>query len=126
MAKKRESGLGRGLDALMGGGPSSLLEQSEGSGITTLPIAKVEANASQPRKQFDPDALSDLAESIATHGILQPITVRRLPSGYYQIISGERRWRAARQAGLNEVPVLVIEADDRKVMELSLIENLQR
>ena len=89
MAKKRESGLGRGLDALMGGGPSSLLEQSEGSGITTLPIAKVEANASQPRKQFDPDALSDLAESIATHGILQPITVRRLPSGYYQIISGE-------------------------------------
>ncbi|MDD6409125.1 MAG: ParB/RepB/Spo0J family partition protein [Oscillibacter sp.] len=126
MAKKRESGLGRGLDALMGGGPSSLLEQSEGSGITTLPIAKVEANTSQPRKQFDPDALSDLAESIATHGILQPITVRRLPSGYYQIISGERRWRAARQAGLNEVPVLVIEADDRKVMELSLIENLQR
>ena len=109
MAKKRESGLGRGLDALMGGGPSSLLEQSEGSGITTLPIAKVEANASQPRKQFDPDALSDLAESIATHGILQPITVRRLSSGYYQIIS-----------------VLVIEADDRKVMELSLIENLQR
>lgn len=126
MAKKRESGLGRGLDALIGGGPSSLLEQSEGSGITTLPIAKVEANASQPRKQFNPDALSDLAESIATHGILQPITVRRLPSGYYQIISGERRWRAARQAGLNEVPVLIIEADDRKVMELSLIENLQR
>lgn len=126
MAKKRESGLGRGLDALMGGGPSSLLEQSEGSGITTLPIAKVEANASQPRKQFDPDALSDLAESIATHGILQPITVRRLPSGYYQIISGERRWRAARQAGLNEVPVLVIEADDRKAAELAMVENLQR
>ncbi len=125
MAKKRESGLGRGLDALMGGG-SSLLENSESGGVTMLPIAKVEANAAQPRKNFDPDALSDLADSIAEHGILQPITVRLLQSGYYQIISGERRWRAARMAGLAEVPVLVIEADDRKVMELSLIENLQR
>ena len=126
MAKKRESGLGRGLDALMGGGPSSLLENSEGSGVSMLPISKVEANAGQPRKVFDPEALADLADSIATHGILQPITVRRLQSGYYQIISGERRWRAARQAGLMEVPVIVIEADDKKVMELSLIENLQR
>ena len=126
MAKKRESGLGRGLDALMGVGPASLLEDSEGGGVTMLPIAKVEANAAQPRKQFDADGIDALADSIATHGILQPITVRRLDSGYYQIISGERRWRAARQAGLNEVPVLIIEADDRKVMELSLIENLQR
>lgn len=126
MAKKRESGLGRGLDALMGGGPASLLETSEGGGVTMLPIAKVEANAAQPRKQFDAEALDSLTDSIATHGILQPITVRRLPSGYYQIISGERRWRAARQAGLHEVPVLIVEADDRKVMELSLIENLQR
>ena len=126
MAKKRESGLGRGLDALMGVGPASLLEDSEGGGVTMLPIAKVEANAAQPRKQFDAEGIDALADSIATHGILQPITVRRLDSGYYQIISGERRWRAARQAGLNEVPVLIIEADDRKVMELSLIENLQR
>lgn len=127
MAKKRESGLGRGLDALMGSGPSALLDDVENSGgVMMLPISKVEANAAQPRKLFDPDALSDLAESIATHGILQPITVRLLQSGYYQIISGERRWRAARQAGLTEVPVLVIEADDKKVMELSLIENLQR
>ena len=126
MAKKRESGLGRGLDALIGGGAASLLEDSEGGGVTTLPIAKVEANAAQPRKQFDAEGIDALADSIATHGILQPITVRRLPSGYYQIISGERRWRAARQAGLHEVPVLIIEADDRKVMELSLIENLQR
>ena len=126
MAKKRESGLGRGLDALMGGGPSSLLEQSEGSGITTLPIAKVEAYRKQPRKQFDEASLQDLADSIRRHGILQPLTVRKLSSGYYQIIAGERRWRAARQAGLNEVPVLVIEADDRKMTELSLIENLQR
>ena len=128
MAKKRESGLGRGLDALIGGSStaSSLLENSEGSGVTMLPIAKVEANGNQPRKVFDPEALSDLADSIATHGILQPITVRRLQSGYYQIISGERRWRAARQAGLHEVPVIIIEADDKKVMELALIENLQR
>lgn len=127
MAKKRESGLGRGLDALMGSGPSALLDDAENSGgVMMLPISKVEANAAQPRKLFDPEALSDLAESIATHGILQPITVRLLQSGYYQIISGERRWRAAREAGLSEVPVLVIEADDRKVMELSLIENLQR
>lgn len=125
MAKKRESGLGRGLDALMGA-PSSLLDNPETTGVTMLPIAKVEANAAQPRKQFDGEALDDLADSISTHGILQPITVRRLQSGYYQIISGERRWRAARQAGLSEVPVLIIEADDRKVMELSLIENLQR
>ena len=126
MTKKRESGLGRGLDALMGDFPSSLLDQSENSGITMLPIAKVEANAAQPRKRFEPEALSDLADSIATHGILQPILVRRLQSGYYQIISGERRWRAARQAGLDEVPVIIIEADDKKVTELSLIENLQR
>lgn len=125
MAKKRESGLGRGLDSLIVGG-SSLLENNEGGGVTMLPIAKVEANAGQPRKSFDPEALADLADSIATHGILQPITVRRLQSGYYQIISGERRWRAARQAGLMEVPVIIIEADDRKVMELALIENLQR
>ena len=125
MAKKRESGLGRGLDALMGA-PTSLLDNPETTGVTMLPIAKVEANAAQPRKQFDGEALDDLADSISTHGILQPITVRRLQSGYYQIISGERRWRAARQAGLSEVPVLIIEADDRKVMELSLIENLQR
>lgn len=125
MAKERKSSLGRGLDALMGS-PSSLLENSDNGGITMLPIAKVEANAAQPRKMFDPEALDDLADSIATHGILQPITVRRLQSGYYQIISGERRWRAARQAGLREVPVIIIEADDRKVTELALIENLQR
>ncbi len=124
MAKKRESGLGRGLDALMGA-PSPLETAGEG-GVTLLPISKVEANAAQPRKSFDADALSDLAESIAEHGILQPITVRLLQSGYYQIISGERRWRAARQAGLREVPVLIVDADDRKVTELSLIENLQR
>ena len=91
-----------------------------------LPISQVESCASQPRKQFDPDALADLADSIREHGIIQPLTVRKLQSGYYQIIAGERRWRAARMAGLSEVPAIVIEADDRKAMELAMIENLQR
>lgn len=114
--------LGRGLDALLG--DSSLRAQTGGS--VSLPIAQVEPGLNQPRKHFDDKALADLAESIRQHGILQPLTVRRLASGYYQIIAGERRWRAARQAGLEEVPAIIIEADDRKVMELGLIENLQR
>lgn len=114
--------LGRGLDALLG--DSSLRAQTGGS--VSLPIAQVEPGLNQPRKHFDDEALAALAESIRQHGILQPLTVRRLASGYYQIIAGERRWRAARQAGLEEVPAIIIEADDRKVMELGLIENLQR
>ena len=119
---KISSGLGRGLDALMGGAAL----QTQEAGAVTLPISQVEASLKQPRKYFDDASLADLAESIRIHGILQPITVRRLASGYYQIISGERRWRAARMAQLAEVPVLIIEADDRKAMELGLIENLQR
>ena len=91
-----------------------------------LPISQVESCSTQPRKAFDPDALADLSESIRQHGIIQPLTVRKLQSGYYQIIAGERRWRAARMAGLTEVPAIVIEADDRKAMELAMIENLQR
>ena len=86
----------------------------------------MEPNPLQPRKDFDPEGLQALADSIAAHGLIQPLTVREIEGGYYQIIAGERRWRAARQAGLQEVPVLVIEADDRKVMELALVENLQR
>ena len=116
------SGLGRGLGALMG---EAALEPEQ-EGVSKLPIAKVQPNTQQPRKNFDPAALSDLAESLRRHGMIQPICVRLLSSGYYQIISGERRWRAAREAGLDEVPVVILEADDRKVMELSLIENLQR
>ena len=123
MAKRKtELGLGRGLNALLG--DPDLQPQSEGS--VTLPISQVEPGLNQPRKRFDPEALADLAESIRVHGIIQPLTVRRLASGYYQIIAGERRWRAARLAGLSQVPVVVIEADDRKAMELALIENLQR
>ena len=114
MAAKKPSGLGRGLGALLG---DEALKNDSG-GVLTVPISQVENCSSQPRKAFDPEALEELAESIRQHGILQPLTVRRLQSGYYQIIAGERRWRAARLAGLTEVPVLVIEADDRKAAEL--------
>ena len=125
MAKTAQKGLGKGLGALLGD-TSPLSPQGGEGGVTMLPIAKVESYRKQPRKYFDEATLQDLAESIRTHGILQPLTVRRLSSGYYQIIAGERRWRAARLAGLSEVPVLVVEADDRKAMELAMIENLQR
>ena len=117
-----ERGLGKGLGALLG--DTSL--QAQESGSVYLPITQVEPGLNQPRKQFDENALNDLADSIREHGIIQPLTVRRLSSGYYQIIAGERRWRAAKLAGLSEVPAVIIEADDRKVMELGLIENLQR
>ena len=117
-------GLGKGLGALMG---DFAVETPTGkSPYQMLPIHKVEPNPDQPRRDFDPEELQSLADSIATHGIVQPLTVRELSSGYYQIIAGERRWRAARIAELNEIPAVIIEADDRKVMELALIENLQR
>ena len=123
MAKRKtELGLGRGLNALLG--DPELPAQGEGS--VTLPISQVEPGLNQPRKRFEQGALDDLAESIRIHGIIQPLTVRRLASGYYQIIAGERRWRAARLAGLTEVPAVVIEADDQKAAELALVENLQR
>lgn len=120
MAKPK--GLGRGLGALMG----DAALQSQESGSVSLPISQVQPGLNQPRKRFEEEALADLADSIREHGIIQPLTVRRLSSGYYQIIAGERRWRAARQAGLTQVPAVIIEADDRTVMELGLIENLQR
>jgi ParB family chromosome partitioning protein len=123
MARRNNgSGLGRGLGALLG----DAVTQTESEGVSSLPIEKVRPSKDQPRKQFNDETLSDLADSIRIHGILQPINVRRMASGYYEIISGERRWRAAREAGLEEIPVIVIEADDRKAMELGLIENLQR
>ena len=116
-------GLGKGLGALLGDFDDEI---SENSAYQMLPIYKVEPNRSQPRQDFDEEELQALADSIQEHGIIQPLTVRQLDSGYYQIIAGERRWRAARIANLAEVPVVVIEADDRKAMELALIENLQR
>ncbi len=121
---KKQSGLGRGLSALLED-PNLEFTQQKG-GVSTVPLHKVEPNPLQPRREFDPEALQALADSITAHGMIQPLTVRELPGGYYQIIAGERRWRAARQAGLQEVPVLIVEADDRKVMELALVENLQR
>ena len=115
-------GLGKGLGALLG----DAALRTDTSDNLYLPISQIEPYANQPRRHFDEEALQDLADSIREHGIIQPLTVRRLSSGYYQIIAGERRWRAARIAGLSEVPAIVIEADDRKMTELSLIENLQR
>ena len=122
MASKKPSGLGRGLGALLG---DDVLK-AETTGSLYLPISQVESCSSQPRKHFDEASLAELADSIQQHGIIQPLTVRKLASGYYQIIAGERRWRAARMAGLHEVPVIVMEADDRKAAELAMIENLQR
>lgn len=116
-------GLGKGLGALLGDFNDP---PAKDSAYQLLPIHKVEPNKSQPRQDFEPEALQALADSIAAHGIMQPLAVRLLDSGYYQIIAGERRWRAARIAGLTEVPAVICEADDQKVMELALIENLQR
>ena len=117
-------GLGKGLGALMG---DLTVETPAGkSPYQMLPIHKVEPNPDQPRRDFDPEELQSLADSIALHGVVQPLTVREISGGYYQIIAGERRWRAARIAELREIPAVIIEADDRKVMELALIENLQR
>lgn len=121
MSNEKKHGLGLGLNALLGDP-----EVDDTATTATLSVTQVQPGLNQPRKNFDPESISDLADSIRLHGIIQPLTVRLLPSGYYEIVAGERRWRAAKEAELGEVPVLIIEADDRKVMELGLIENLQR
>ena len=118
-----QKGLGKGLGALLGDFTEEPLEKSA---YQLLPIYKVEPNPDQPRQDFDEEELQTLADSITVHGIIQPLTVREMPNGYYQIIAGERRWRAARMANLSDVPAVIIEADDKKAMELALIENLQR
>ena len=118
-----QKGLGKGLGALLGDFTEEPLEKSA---YQLLPIYKVEPNPDQPRHDFDEEELQALADSITVHGIIQPLTVREMPNGYYQIIAGERRWRAARMANLSAVPAVIIEADDKKAMELALIENLQR
>lgn len=120
--KSQKRGLGTGLGALFG----ESIMGNELEGAIMVPVSKVEPRADQPRKSFDEEAMQELADSISRFGMIQPITVRKLEGGYYQIIAGERRWRASRLAGLNEVPVRVIEADDRRAMELALVENLQR
>ncbi len=118
----RKRGLGTGLGALLGDDTF----ENELSGALNLPIEKVEPRSDQPRSVFDEASLQELADSITQFGMIQPITVRKLDSGYYQIIAGERRWRAARMAMLKEVPVRVLEADDKRAMEMALVENLQR
>lgn len=115
-------GLGKGLDALF----SDMSVETKNAATATVSIAEIEPNAAQPRKEFDPEALAELKDSISRHGVLQPIAVRKIKEGHYQIIAGERRWRAAREAGLKEIPVHIVEVDDRTAMELALVENLQR
>lgn len=119
----KKKSLGRGLDEIF---MDNSLEEGADSGISTLRISMVEPKADQPRKFFDSEALSQLADSIAANGVLQPILVRETFGGRYQIIAGERRWRASKLAGLSEIPAIVLEADDLKVAQIALIENLQR
>ena len=118
----KEKGMGKGLSALLGEDFSADFSTPS----STLPLSQIESCQNQPRKSFDQEKLEELAESIRQHGVIQPLTVRKLASVYYQIIAAERRWRAARLAGLEEIPAVVIEADDQKAMELAMIENLQR
>ena len=118
-----KKGLGKGLGALIDDFP---MESAEKSPYQLLPVYKVEPNPDQPRQDFDEEELQALADSIAVHGVIQPLTVRETGTGYYQIIAGERRWRAARLANLSDIPAVIVEADDKKAMELALIENLQR
>jgi len=120
MAKK--SGLGKGLDALFFDNSND--ERKDG--VMMVRLSEIEPNKGQPRKNFDENALAELADSIREHGIIQPLLVRKLDKGGYQIVAGERRWRASRMIGLTEVPVVVKELSDTEVMELALIENLQR
>ena len=117
----KKGGLGRGLDAIFAENT-----QESGSGAVMLRISELEPNREQPRKDFDEKAMAELADSISQHGVLQPLLVRPIFGGGYQIVAGERRWRAARMAGLSEVPAMVREMNDGEVMELALIENLQR
>ena len=122
MADKKGSRLGTGLSALFGE-EKNVLENDE---TRTLPIARLEPRKDQPRQEFDPESLETLEDSIREYGLIQPITVLALDRGFYQIVAGERRWRAARLAGLREVPVRVVETDERRATELALVENLQR
>lgn len=120
MAPKKKAGLGKGLDALF------IDNSTEENGDKLVNINDIEPNRQQPRKFFDEEAIKELSDSIAMHGIIQPLLVRPLSDGAYQLIAGERRWRAARMAGISQVPVVVREMTDREAMELALIENLQR
>jgi ParB family chromosome partitioning protein len=128
MAKKRA--LGRGLSALLGDtnieAPSSLSNENIGVGISEIEVSKISPNPNQPRKHFDEEALNELANSIKQHGLVQPITLRKITPSQYQIISGERRWRASQLAGLSSIPAYIRQVNDEQVLELALIENIQR
>lgn len=121
MARAKKGGLGKGLDALFMDN-----ETVDSGGVVTLRLSQIEPNRDQPRKIFSEEALNELADSIREHGVLQPLLVRPLPGGSYQLVAGERRWRASRMAGLQEVPVVIREMDEEQAMEIALIENLQR
>lgn len=121
--KKRYPALGRGLDALISTGEVSV---SGSSSINEVEIEKIKANPNQPRREFDAEALEELAESIRQIGIIQPITLRQMEDGTYQIIAGERRWRASQMSGLTAIPAYVRTADDEKMMQMALVENIQR
>ncbi|MBO5066708.1 MAG: ParB/RepB/Spo0J family partition protein [Clostridia bacterium] len=120
----KKSGLGKGFDAIFA--DNSVEDISKNSGAVKVKLMEIEPNRDQPRKQFDDDALNELADSIAKHGVLQPLLVRPLLNGGYQLVAGERRWRASRIAGLTEVPVVIKELTDAQVAELALVENIQR
>lgn len=124
MARTKKGGLGKGLDALFM--DNEAMDTAEEGGVVTLRLSQIEPNHDQPRKVFSEDALNELADSIREHGVLQPLLVRPLPGGSYQLVAGERRWRASRMAGLQEVPVVIREMDEEQAMEIALIENLQR
>lgn len=123
MAKPKKSGLGKGLDALF---LDNAAEETEENGTLIVRLSEIEPNRRQPRKAFDENSLAELADSIREHGIIQPLLVRKLEEGGYQLVAGERRWRAARMIGLDEVPVVVRELSETEILELALIENLQR
>lgn len=120
---KKFPALGRGLDALIS---TEEVQVDGSSSINEVPIEQIRANPNQPRREFDPNALEDLAESIRQIGIIQPITLRKMDDGYYQIIAGERRWRASQLAGLNAIPAYIRTADDENMMQMALVENIQR
>lgn len=126
----RKGGLGKGLSSLLGQdyeqSQAAIEREIEKEGFRKLEICKIEPNIGQPRKNFDEQALDELAESIKLHGVITPITVKATENGYYQIIAGERRWRAARKAGITEIPAMILDVSEQKVMEMALIENLQR
>ncbi len=121
---KKLSGLGRGIDAIFL--ENTVEPEAQSDGRRMVPVSQMEPKGDQPRKYFDTDALSQLAESIAAHGVLQPILVREVEGGRYQIIAGERRWRASRMAGLSEVPVVLLDASAQEAAQIALIENIQR